>query len=153
MTTELFIEDVHHLNAAKGWIELGNHVEAYHELEKIAPIHRSEPDVLELRWQIYTLEGRRDCALPIAQALVKAAPDRYCGWIWVSYSLNELFRTKEAVEALVPAAVKFPMLGIIPFHIACYYGALGQLPEARAVAARRCLRGLRSNLKTTGSGR
>lgn len=32
--TELFIEDVHHLNAAKGWLELGNHVEAYHELER-----------------------------------------------------------------------------------------------------------------------
>lgn len=131
MTTELFIEDVHHLNAANGWIELGNHVEAYHELEKIAARHRSEPDVLELRWQIYTLAGRHDSALPVARALLEAAPDRYCGWIRVSHSLNELGRTKEAVEALVPAAEKFPTLGIIPFHIACYYGALGQLPEAK----------------------
>jgi len=129
--SDLFIEDAHHLRAAKGWVELGNHVEAYHELEKIAPRNRTAPDVLEVRWQIYTLAGQHDCALPVAQALVKSAPDRYCGWIWVSHSLNELGRTKEAVESLLPAAKKFPTLGIIPFHIGFHYAALGHLHEAK----------------------
>jgi hypothetical protein len=42
----------HHLNAALGWLELGDHVEAYAELENITPALRSHPAVLELRWQI-----------------------------------------------------------------------------------------------------
>jgi hypothetical protein len=40
------IEDTHHLKAAKGWVELGNHLEAFDELEKIAPLNRAHPDVL-----------------------------------------------------------------------------------------------------------
>lgn len=53
MTTDLFIEDQHHLNAAKGWLELGNHVEAYVELEKIAPVNRLALEVLSVRWELY----------------------------------------------------------------------------------------------------
>jgi predicted Zn-dependent protease len=131
MTDDLFIEDEHHLRAAKGWIELGNHVEAFLELEKICPSRRDVPEVLEARWQIYTLAGRHDAALGVAVGLVKVAPERYIGYIWRSHSLNELGRTQEAVDTLVPVAKKFPTLGIIPFHIACYYAALNQLHEAK----------------------
>ena len=38
-----------HLQAAQGWLELGNHVEANEELEKIVSTLRSHPDVLEIR--------------------------------------------------------------------------------------------------------
>jgi hypothetical protein len=83
-----------------------------------------------VRWQVYTLAGRHDAAL-IAEALVKIKPDQYPGWIWRSHSLNELGRTREAVDSLLPAAKRFQMLGIIPFHIACYHAALGQLHDAK----------------------
>ena len=42
-----------HLEAAQGWLELGNHQEAFDELEEIEPELRGHPDVLELRWYIY----------------------------------------------------------------------------------------------------
>ena len=45
--------DQHHLRAAEGWLELGNHLEATAELEEIAPTLRGQPQVLEVRWQIY----------------------------------------------------------------------------------------------------
>lgn len=32
--------DSHHLEAAQGWLELGNHLEANEELEKISPAMR-----------------------------------------------------------------------------------------------------------------
>ena len=41
--------DSFHLKAAEGWFELGNHLEANEELEKIAPKLRVHPDVLEIR--------------------------------------------------------------------------------------------------------
>lgn len=45
--------DSHHLRAAQGWLELGNHLEADKELDEITPQLRTHPDVLEVRWHIY----------------------------------------------------------------------------------------------------
>ena len=51
--TELQHPDTLHLRAATGWLELGNHLEANEELEKITPQLGAHPDLLEVRWQIY----------------------------------------------------------------------------------------------------
>lgn len=45
--------NTHYLQAAVGWIELGNYLEANEELERITPQVRAHPDVLTARWQIY----------------------------------------------------------------------------------------------------
>jgi tetratricopeptide (TPR) repeat protein len=129
--TALPIEDTHHLKAAKGWVELGNHLEAFDELEKIAPLNRAHPDVLGVRWQIYTLAKKHDAALTIAETLVKMTPREYEAHIWRAHSLHELGQTKEAIDFLTAAAGCFPGRGIIGFHLACYYAALGELGEAR----------------------
>jgi hypothetical protein len=41
-----------HLQAAEGWLELGNAQEANQELERITPSLRAHPAVLDLRWGI-----------------------------------------------------------------------------------------------------
>jgi hypothetical protein len=41
--------DSHHLQAAEGWIGLGNYAEANDELEQIAAANRAHPDVLQFR--------------------------------------------------------------------------------------------------------
>lgn len=63
--TKSVLPDTHHLAAAQGWLQLGNHVEANEELEQIAPSLRSHPDVLELRWQIYAKAEKWDACLDI----------------------------------------------------------------------------------------
>jgi hypothetical protein len=73
--------DSHHLRAAIGWLELGNHLEANEELEKITASLRAHPDVLEVRWQICARELKWDACLDIAVALVQTAPERPAGWI------------------------------------------------------------------------
>lgn len=55
---ELELCDQRHLDAAQGWLELGNSVEAFEELENITPQLRAHPDVLEMRWQIYAKEKK-----------------------------------------------------------------------------------------------
>ena len=53
-----------HLDAATGWLELGNWTEANEELERLPPERRSGPDELELRCRIYAAAGRwEDLAL------------------------------------------------------------------------------------------
>ncbi len=49
MTKPLGSHDQRHLDAAEGWIGLGNHIEANEELEQITPQNRAHPAVLEVR--------------------------------------------------------------------------------------------------------
>jgi len=123
--------DSSHLQAAEGWLELGNHLEANEELEKISAKLRAHPDVLELRWDIYAKAKKWNACLDIAKAITELAPNRPFGWIHVSYALHELGRTKEACENLIAVADKFPKLPTILYNLACYSCRLGHLEDAR----------------------
>ena len=89
--------DSHHLLAAQGWLELGNHLEANEELESISPEMRVHPDVLNLRWHIYSKAGKWDACVDIASALIDLAPECSLGWIHRSFSLHNLKRTQEGM--------------------------------------------------------
>lgn len=62
-----------HLKAAGGWLELGNSLEAFNELEEITPHLRAHPDVLEMRRQIYAKEKKWGPCVGIATAITKLA--------------------------------------------------------------------------------
>lgn len=123
--------DIHYLDAAEGWLDLGNQLEASAELQNIAPKNRAHPLVLELRWQIHAKEKRWDVCVDLGEAMVKAAMDLPEGWIHRSYALHELKRTVEAEAKLEAAADLFPSIWIIPYNLACYAAQLGKPHEAR----------------------
>ena len=95
--------DTFHLQAAQGWIELGNHEEANEELELIDAPLRAHPDVLEVRWLIYQKVENWELCKDIGTALVKLVPERSTGWIQRSFALHEMKRTQEAYDELKPA--------------------------------------------------
>lgn len=130
MIKTLESEDTQHLHAAEGWLELGNHIEANEELEKISPQFRTHPDVLEQRWLIYALEAKWKVCLDIATTIVQLAPERARGWIDRSFALQELKRPQEAFNLLLPAADMFPKNWTIPYNLACYEIKLGNLTTA-----------------------
>src|SRR5262249_33798589 len=114
--------NTHHLSAALGWLELGNPDEAKLELEKITPVARLHPDVLEARWLICAEEKNWDAGLDIARALIRADSTRASGWLHQAYALRRVEGggVKAALDALLPAADKFPGEEVIPYNIACY---------------------------------
>ena len=118
-----------HLQAAQGWLELGNHLEANEELEKITPQLRVHPDVLEVRWHIYSKAKKWDACVDIAEAIINLDPARSEAWIHRSYALHELKRTQEAFDLLLPAAEKFPDVWLISYNLACYTSQLGRFPQ------------------------
>jgi len=122
--------DIHHLSAAQGWLELGNHLEADAELARITPALRSHPDVLELRWQIYAKAGKWEPCVDIATALVATVPGEPNGWIHRSHALHELKRTEQASDLLLPAVDLFPKNWLIRYNLACYACRLGNNEEA-----------------------
>jgi tetratricopeptide (TPR) repeat protein len=119
-----------YLLAAEGWLELGDHLEANEELERISAELRGHPDVLQVRWRVFAAARKWEAAAEIAQGICRLAPDEQFGWIHLSYSLHEMKRTKEALDTLLHVAHKFPNNWLVAYNLACYQTQLGELEEA-----------------------
>jgi tetratricopeptide (TPR) repeat protein len=120
-----------HLQAAQGWLELGNHIEANEELENITPELRAHPAVLAVRWEIYAAAKKWEATLDIAAALIQLDPDDPLGWAHRSYALHELKHTAEARDNLLRVVEKFPVSATMRYNLACYECQLGRLEQAR----------------------
>ena len=120
-----------HLEAAQGWLELGNHEEANEELELIDAPLCSHPDVMEVRWGIYAKVTDWETCLHIAKAMVKLDSRRFTGWINRSFALHELKRTQEACDQLHEGLYRFRDESLIWYNLACYACVLGDKARAR----------------------
>jgi len=123
--------DCHYLSSAIGWAGLGNFEEAEAELELISKEHRRTKEILSLLWDMKGKNGRWDQAVEIAEELIVVEPEDPEGWIYRSFSLHELHRTREAWENLVRVANRFSDCWTIPYNLACYACQLDQLEDAR----------------------
>jgi predicted Zn-dependent protease len=124
------------VNAAHGWLELGNPKEAAAELEQIPPDLREHPDVLQVRWEIALKRQGWSEALAIAESLCHLAPENPFGWIHRSFCLHELKRTREAWDLLLPVVDRFPKEWLFCYNLACYACQLGWVDQAREWLAR-----------------
>ncbi len=131
MIPDLQPHDALHLQAAEGWVGLGDYSAANDELEQITPACRAHPNVLQLRWRIYANAGKWDACLDIATALTTLTPERRFGWIHRAHALDKLGRTQEAKELLVSVADYFEANATLPYHLARYCARLGQIDEAK----------------------
>ena len=125
--------DPMHLNAAAGWIQLDDYDAANDELENIRAEWRAHPDVLDLRWLIYSHHEQWDACLDIASAIVKMAPDRAQAWVDKAFSLRRASggSIEKAKAVLGEAAKLFPTEWAVQYNLACYSAQLGQLDAAK----------------------
>ena len=130
MIAPLSHPDSFYLNAAKGWFELGNYIEANEELDRITPKLRAHPDVLALRYQIYEKAGKWTLCHDIAQTLTELLPEDRDGWVSLSIAKYRLGRTEEAYVTLEPCLDKHPLDWRVHYNLACYATQLGKLREA-----------------------
>ena len=114
-----------HLEAAQGWLGLGNWREARAELGNIPAELQSHPDVLQVRWAIHAAAKEWDSAAEVAEAFCKARPDSPFGFVHLAYALHEMKRTQEAQNVLLPVVEKFRGEFIIRYNLACYACQLG----------------------------
>jgi predicted Zn-dependent protease len=129
-TRQIEAPDIHFLNSAIGWLELGNHIEANAELESISFLTRYHPDVLQVRWKVYARMRNWTRSLDIARALVRIAPDRPTGWICLAYSLYNTQQSADAWAQLLQAERQFPTISAIPYFLACLACQMGKTAEA-----------------------
>ncbi len=124
--------DLHYLNAAKGWLELGNNLAAIEEWEKIDPSRRSHPDVLELGWCLYANSEKWESCLEIALALISLIPEKATHWIYLAYATRQAKANglTSARKILLDALEVFPEDAGVLYNLACYSCQLGELKAA-----------------------
>ena len=61
--TPLDLDDRIQVEAAQGWLALGDWRPANDELECVRPEFRAHPDVLAVRWRVYAMGGHWDTAV------------------------------------------------------------------------------------------
>ncbi len=127
----LNIEDIRCLEAAEGWLGLGNWEEAKAELDGVAPQVREHPAVLCMRWNIHAAAGQWESAAVVARKLSQLMPDVPFGWIQLAHSLHALKRTAEARQVLLPVVDRFPGESFMRYKLACYACQLGRIKEAQ----------------------
>lgn len=115
-----------HLQAAVGWLELGNWLEATEDLERITPQMRAHPDVLQVRVKIYLAAEKWEYAAEVANTLSTMFPDSSFGTLPLAHALRKLDRITEAKHARLPIADQFPDEWRIPYCLACYCCRLGE---------------------------
>ena len=138
------------VDAAQGWLGLGNPAEARAELGRISEANREHPQVLETLWQLEAAEADWDAARAAAERLLKLLPDDPRAWLHHAYALRRAKAgggLRAAWYALSPALEKFPREPTVPYNLACYACQLRQLDEARALLKRALAAGGRENIK------
>jgi predicted Zn-dependent protease len=123
--------DVLYLEAAKGWIILGDLKEANRELDQITLDQQKHPDVLEVRFAIYSKARKWVVCMELAAAMLELAPDRPTAWINSAQTLHEMKQTQDAWNALYAVRERFPKVATIPYNLACYACKLGRLNDSR----------------------
>ena len=95
LVLEFTLNDRRHLEAAEGWLGLGDWEEANEELENITPSLRVHPEVLGVRFQIYALAEKWECGVEVARAISELMPDNPFGHFHLAFSLHELKERKK----------------------------------------------------------
>ncbi|MDX1951715.1 MAG: tetratricopeptide repeat protein [Verrucomicrobiota bacterium] len=118
------------LDAAEGWLLLGNPIEANEELEAITSEHRFHPLVLAMRWQVYAAANWWEAAWVVAQALCDLCPHSAEAWICHANTARKVRGLMEAWEILTRVADRFPSEPIVIYNLACYSAQLGWIDMA-----------------------
>lgn len=119
------------MQAACGWLGLGDAAEAEAELAQLPPLFQQHPDVLQVRWQLHARREEWQRCMDLAKSLTQIAPERRFGWIHLAFSLHRIGRTEEAREILLYALDMFEPNATMAFYLSRYCCRLGEVEEGR----------------------
>jgi tetratricopeptide (TPR) repeat protein len=123
--------DHFHVNAAQGWLGLGNPDEALVELDRIRAESQDHVGVLELRFMAEVQAKRFEQALAVAERQIVTHPDEAQGWINRGNVLFWLARYPEAHQSVTGILDQFPDQWTLRYNLACYCIKLERLDEAK----------------------
>jgi hypothetical protein len=121
---EITYPDLHHVNAAIGWLELGAPAEAAMELDKVTFQTLARHDVMLLRWKVCARIDSWPIALYLARTLVRISPDMPASWLCLAFSLVNVHGAFDAWHELLEAARKHPRISSVPIFLSRLCGQI-----------------------------
>jgi len=97
---ELSASEKHHLNAAEGWLDLDDPVEAARELDEIGLANVIHPHVLLLRCRLYLAIHKPEYTHDIAITLTEQSPEIPDAWFYLACACSTLGQNEGAASAL-----------------------------------------------------
>jgi tetratricopeptide (TPR) repeat protein len=119
-----------HLEAAEGWLMLGNPIEAHEELEGLSSESNHHPEVLAMRWQVYATARWWEAAYVVSKALCEMAPNAAAAWICQANTLRNYKGVIDAWSLLLSIVNRFAEDAIIRYNLACYASQMGLMEES-----------------------
>lgn len=129
-------EDLLHLNAAHGFLNLGLPLDANDELECISADCRHLPEVLSLRLPIYQKLEKWDLMEAVAKRLVEYNESVVEWWLSLAYATRRMNSIPAAKTILKRALLVHPGNAYVFYNLACYECQLGNIERSKDLLAR-----------------
>ena len=123
--------DRRHVEAAEGWLDLGDWEEGKKELLSVNPAAQAHPDVMRVLLEFLTALAQWEAVAEGALLLCRTEPGSIHGWFFRAMALNRMDRTAEARDILLRVVDRFPGAFPLYYALATYYCRLDNLKEAR----------------------
>ena len=121
-----------HLQAAQGYLELGQPLEANEEIESIEPEMKTLSEVLVVRVEIFRALEAWELMEAVCRQLCHRRPDDVEAYLSLGFATRRAIGLQEALAVLAHMANRFPEEPMLLFNLACYAAQLGHLDSARA---------------------
>jgi tetratricopeptide (TPR) repeat protein len=125
------IDAKRHLEAATGWLELGNYLEANAELDRLPPELRASSEVLLLRCCIYRKAERWEDLEIIADGAVSLYPRSERFYIHLGWARLKQGKIDECLGTVTTAAARFRNSAEVAYLCACHSAVAGMPKGAR----------------------
>ncbi len=124
-------EELRHLTAAEGYIELGMYLEANNELESIDPFSRQLPEVLAVKVGLYMQTQHWELMQTVAKKLAEYHPEDYWHWIHWAYATRRVESIEAARKIPLRATTHHMKVAVVHYNPACYECQFGNMQAAK----------------------
>jgi tetratricopeptide (TPR) repeat protein len=122
-----------HLNTAAGHLQLGDAMDAWHELERIAPLNRAQTEVLSVRLAVCRALKNWELAEDVARTLIKREPENIMNVVPPAEVMGHREGPGAAAAVYEFAIDRFPDLALLRVSLAVELVKAGHIDEAKRV--------------------
>jgi tetratricopeptide (TPR) repeat protein len=124
-------EDIYHLRAAQGYVELGMYEDAIAELGEIASEYSDLDELIAVRIAIHGGKKEWGSMQTEAKKMLDRDPSNPQWAISLAYATRRAQTIEAAKTILLDAVEKHPDEAMIRYNLACYECQLGKLETAK----------------------
>jgi tetratricopeptide (TPR) repeat protein len=127
-----------HLNTAAGFLQIGEPMDAWHELEMITPLNRAKTEVLTVRLAACRALKMWELAEEVARTLIRREPQNVMHVVALAEAVGHREGPAAAAAVYEFAIEQFPDFAPLRVSLAVELVKAGQVDEAKRVVKMAC---------------